>query len=329
MAVGYRGGLITGKIGGDVGYMVKNAKGRVSQGWRAYQAHVSNPNNYAQRYNRVILSTMARAYSVLRPICDHSFEGVSGASRNQKEFAKLNMPILQDGARSGNGAFNPKGIFSALVNDYCISKGSLPRLDVQLSSAAGATRQLTVFLPGTVPTIDSVPTVGAFFDAMGWEDSGQITICWCETENTDEIRLFKYARYVFKLGETYNAGNSGALLTRESKLYSPAEGEGVQNVELHYNLAESVGVSEITVSPVGGAGDNIVGLYFGNVLNDDSGLELYSAAAINSALIGNSWKRSTQSMVAINDAVQEASFEINAAIASYATTKDSSLYLNH
>ena len=329
MAVGYRGGLITGKIGGDVGYMVKNAKGRVSQGWRAYQAHVSNPNNYAQRYNRVILSTMARAYSVMRPICDHSFEGVSGASRNQKEFAKINMPILQERARTGNGAFNPKGFFAALVNNYCIAKGSLPRLDTQLSSASGSSRLLSVFLPGSVTTIDSVPTVGEFFDTMGWDDSGQITICWCETENDDEIKLFKYARYVFKLGETYNAGGSGIVLTRESKLYSPAEGAGVSNVELHYNLAESVGVSEISVTPVTGAGDNIVGFSLANIVNDDSGYELYSAAAINSALIGNSWKRSTQSMIAINDAVQAAEYEITAAIASYATTKDSSLYLNH
>lgn len=328
MAVGYRGGLITGKIGGDVGYMVKNAKGRVSQGWRAYQAHVSNPNNYSQRYNRVILSTMARAYSVLRPICDHSFEGVSGASRNQKEFAKVNMPILQEGASSGNGAFNPKGVYTALVNDYCVSKGSLPRFETALSGS-GAGLIIGLLFPTAVPTIDSIPKVGAFFDAMGWEDSGQITICWCETEDDDAIMRFNYARYVFKLGERYNAGNGNVVLTRDTALWSPVAGEGVSNVELHYNLAESVGVSEIVVRPTVGAGDNVVGFDFTNVVTDDTGYAIYSAASINSALIGNTWKRSTQRLVTINDAVVNPDYMLNAAIASYATTKNSSLYLNH
>lgn len=325
MAVGYRGGLITGKIGGDVGYMVKNAKGRVSQGWRAYQAHVSNPNNYAQRYNRVILSTMARAYSVLRPICDHSFEGVSGASRNQKEFAKVNMPVLQGLASSNTGNFNLQGTFAGLINPLIISKGSLPPLEVIKGSVGDV--QLILTLPSILQGDESDATLGDFFDVMGWSDSGQLTLCWTEQDDSPEIVRFRYARYVFKLGEAYAHGTAGDIATRDTPLFSVSgSGDETRNY-LHYNVAESVGVSSIKVVPALNTDGLLTGFQFGNLLSDSANFQIGAVGAINSSLVGNSWKRSTQALD-VND-TGTAGYEISNAIASYASTKDSSQYLNH
>lgn len=320
MAVGYRGGLITGKIGGDVGYMVKNAKGRTSQGWRAYQAHVSNPNNNAQRFNRVILSTMAKAYSVLRPICDHSFEGVNGASRNQKEFAKFNIPVLQDLARNGNGSFNPKGLFAALPNPYVISKGSLPRF-----TYVSGGRDIIVNFPRLI--IHLIPTIGEFFDAMGWTDGGQLTFCALITDSdSDEGVRFTYSRMVFKLGDRFNGSSDPtAVLTRETPLYKTRGTAQDILYDFAYSTEQSENVADLKFTPMEAEGGSLEGISAEDFTGGVAGLQVGACAVINSTLVGNTWKRSTQSMFTLNDA----GITIEEAMASYATTQDSSLYLNH
>lgn len=320
MAVGYRGGLITGKIGGDVGYMVKNAKGRTSQGWRAYQAHVSNPNNNAQRFNRVILSTMAKAYSVLRPICDHSFEGVNGASRNQKEFARYNIPMLQDNARNGIGSFNPRTVFAALPNWYIMSKGSLPRLDYNPGSDSAE-----VLIP--TPTVALVPTIGAFFDAMGWTDGGQITLCSLivDPDGGEGVR-FSYSRMVFKIGAPYNGSNDPTRgLSRETPLYTTSGTAPNLLHEFAYNTAESVNVQDLKMSPMEGDGGRFSGILVNGLVEEGSPYEIGGFAAINSTLEGNTWKRSTQQMKTVDDS----GTPIEEAMDSYSTIQNSSLYLNH
>lgn len=319
MAVGYRGGLITGKIGGDVGYMVKNAKGRTSQGWRAYQAHVSNPNNPAQRYNRVILSTMAKAYSVLRPICDHSFEGVAGASRNQKEFAKYNIRVLQDMAKSGNGNFNPRGVFNMLMNPYIVSKGSLPALYQDYNSG---TEMLQCFFPANLNT--QSPTYKDLFEAMGWSDGGQITLMICAGDPVDEIQYFKYVRFVFKLGEGLQHGTGTANLNTPL-FYS---GTGQESTTIYLNTTNSSeGTKDLAVSPIeesfGYTGFEISA--DGNIVQD---WILSCFAFINSTLVGNTWKRSTQAMECVNDA-GASQFSLSTAIASYESVQNSSQYLNN
>lgn len=319
MAVGYRGGLITGKIGGDVGYMVKNAKGRTSQGWRAYQPKVTNPNKYAQRYNRVILSTMAKAYSVLRPICDHAFEGISGPSRNQKEFAKLNVRMLQQEAPLGNGNWNPRSEFSMMTNPYIVSKGSLARLTYDYGSAQNLIR---LYLPSSIG--NDTPTIGEFFDAMGWTDGGQITLMVTYGDDTPAVSEFRFARLVFKLGEPYNGGTGP--LTRETTLFTTVGTVPDTEYNLAYNVVESVNVGLFTGSPNFEA-EYLLGWNI-KMDNDAFGAEPVNGFAfINSCLVGNVWKRSTQAFFGMHP--DSADYSMDLAISSYDSTQNSSLYLNH
>lgn len=319
MAVGYRGGLITGKIGGDVGYMVKNAKGRTSQGWRAYQAHVSNPNNYAQRYNRVILSTMAKAYSILRPICDHSFEGISGASRNQKEFAKFNIRMLQDLAPSGNGNFNPRTVFTPLVNPYLVSKGSLPAFYL---ISLGNGQYIETKFPQGLGTDD--PSYRDLFNVMGWSDGGQITVLMCCGDPQSEILVFKYVRFVFKVGSLLRNTTGTAALDTQLFL---TEGSG-QDISLQFNCTiESENTDGLYIDSTA-EGDFVTGVKFLTPSTYLGAEPLAAATVINSTLVGNVWKRSTQSLFLVNDGGDD-NYTLDKAIASYEATKNSSLYLNH
>lgn len=319
MAVGYRGGLITGKIGGDVGYMVKNAKGRTSQGWRAYQAHVSNPNNNAQRFNRVILSTVAKAYSTLRPICDHSFEGIAGKSRNQKEFMKQNIRILQQLAPTGNGNYNTRDNYRMLANPLMVSKGSLPVLSAVFSATQG---KMTLTWPR--PAGDETPNMREFFDIMGWEDGGQITMLVTAGDDGPEALNFIYARLVFKLGSTAN-GTSQPITESTLLWATTGSGEGA-SYDINYAINESENVNGMRFKPVK-VGDAYTG--FEITFNGDfaGGEPINGVGAINSTLIGGTWKRSTQNFAPVSDG--DANYSLDIAMASYGTVQQSSMYLNH
>ena len=52
-----------------------------------------------------------------------------------------------------------------------------------------------------------------------------------------------------------------------------------------------------------------------------------AGAVINSCLVGNTWKRSTQALFCVNDGGDD-NYTLDKAIASYTTIQNSSLYLN-
>lgn len=81
---------VKGKLGNVVGY-----KGRGKQLARIRVTEIKNPNSEGQAIQRMITATNARAYSRLKEICDHSFEGVAYKQPSQDYFLKANAKILR------------------------------------------------------------------------------------------------------------------------------------------------------------------------------------------------------------------------------------------
>lgn len=81
---------VVGKVGNMVGY-----KGRGKTLARIRQTDVKYSNTEAQAIQRMITATNARAYSRLKEICDHSFEGVAYRQLSQDFFLKQNAKILR------------------------------------------------------------------------------------------------------------------------------------------------------------------------------------------------------------------------------------------
>lgn len=113
---------LRGKVG-DVVYRVNGQTNTVSQ----KPSNVSNPKSLPQQLQRMYMATAAVAYSQMRAICDHSFEGVSGKQGNQAEFLRRNVRFLA----GQNSAFNLKGNPYMMPNDLIISKGSLVGLGLE------------------------------------------------------------------------------------------------------------------------------------------------------------------------------------------------------
>lgn len=120
---------IRGRVGSDVYSIGRDAKGKKQQVVRSLAESVANPQTQAQMRGRMIMSTIAQALAVLRPIVDHSFDGVSGARANLAEFTSLNYAriksdIAQHAASGNMFGLNKYGEKGAKRGAYVISNGN-------------------------------------------------------------------------------------------------------------------------------------------------------------------------------------------------------------
>lgn len=118
-------GLARGSVG-DVTFYRRNAQ----QITRVRVRNVKNPKSPAQMGQRAIQRTAVQAYSVLKSICDHSFEGVSYGANSYSKFLSLNMDMLRYEASNASSAgsnksFVPSGFQGLAMMPFIISKGSL------------------------------------------------------------------------------------------------------------------------------------------------------------------------------------------------------------
>lgn len=84
--------------------------------------NVKNPRSSMQMRQRAIMATTMHAYSSMREICDHSFEGVAYGQKSMNYFVAENARMIRAAATKVNLS-TYKGI--AVSNTYIISKGSL------------------------------------------------------------------------------------------------------------------------------------------------------------------------------------------------------------
>ena len=85
--------------------------------------NVKNPQSIAQMQQRALMATAVTAYSRLKEICDHSFEGVEVGSKSMAEFIKMNLAMLSSKAPNVNLTEYKSGVYAG--NNYIVSKGTL------------------------------------------------------------------------------------------------------------------------------------------------------------------------------------------------------------
>ena len=123
---------------------------------------VKNPRSSMQMSQRAVMSTALKAYSSMKDICNHSFEGVPYGQKTMNTFISDNINMLRKNVPAVNLS-EWKG--EAVPNSYMISRGSLP--SVSLEDAGPF-----VHIMGK-PT-----TIGQFFDLFGATQVGDmVTTC--------------------------------------------------------------------------------------------------------------------------------------------------------
>lgn len=142
--------FIRGRVGSDVYSVGRDAKGKKQQVVRSLAESVANPQTQAQMKGRMIMSTIAQALAVLRPICDHSFDNVVGARANLAEFVSRNYGLIKADVNANPVSGNKFGLVpwggkGAKQGAYVISAGNavIPSAMI-LNQETGA---LTITLP--------------------------------------------------------------------------------------------------------------------------------------------------------------------------------------
>lgn len=80
-------GVISGKVGAQVGYKLQNDK--QPQGVRAYQPIVHNPKTYAQAAHRAKIRPAQLFYTTFEPVLNHAFLPAGSRGKNRFRFLSL------------------------------------------------------------------------------------------------------------------------------------------------------------------------------------------------------------------------------------------------
>lgn len=161
---------IRGRIGSDVYSVGKTGSGAKQQVVRSLAEQVSNPRTESQMFGRMIMSTIMQAVSALKPIIDHSFDGVPSGQPSISVFISQNYSLIKADATNhpqsdnvfGLNKYQEKGIKPGA---YVVSSGSV------VKPAALGTDDVDMNIVLTSATL----TIGGLKAALGLSAAGFIT----------------------------------------------------------------------------------------------------------------------------------------------------------
>ena len=182
-----------------------------------------------QMSQRAVMSTVLKAYSAMKDICNHSFEGIQYGQKTMNTFISENINMIRKNVPNVNLS-EWKG--EAVPNSYLISRGSLPPVEFDSH--------------GPFLHINAKPTtIGQFFDLFGATQVGDmVTTCILDGAKFIWVRYTRTAENQSKvLGEAKvspsftpqtdietNIGY-GSELTKYSWDNAPTDSMVVLNVE--------------------------------------------------------------------------------------------------
>lgn len=300
-------GIFATNISGKVGNVVFRKNGTqniVSQ----RPASVKNPRTDVQQQQRAYIKTVSSAYSVLRPICDHSFEGVAYGADSMNFFKKENYKIV-----SNEGRAVLKNSSNVVVDaPFLISKGS-----IVWNSSFGGGGQIADILgymeKNNIESVEQI-TFAQLLDALNIKKGDQLTVINAsplgqEYVGPNDVRqhacTIYYSRYILEGGNE----NTKAFVLR-----SPDSDEYILNASI-------LGVdSKIDANAV------LVATSFGVIVIEnmyDGGPDMFSA--IISRRNADKWLRSTETLYILDNI--DVSYSIENALPSYSPTGEH--YLNN
>ena len=270
-----------------------------------------NPQTALQMAQRIIFATVAGAAKFMKPIIDHSFEGISDKQASINHFKKINIARLrnfaaddyanQPAAADAKCYLTTRGISAIIPNSYQISDGSLEYNGEMYVKKSESGAPEWDFRTGEFTTSAgqfSVLDLITFLFGLS-NSNQQFTYCqitrgndavykYQEENETGTIinnDLFNYGRMV--LSETAIQADEPYTFTTEQALR--------EKIKSYMDTAKS---STVIVNKII---DNILFSLSGNTLDitpDEPAIEeAHAAAIIFSELKNGKWERSKSFMV--------------------------------
>ena len=170
--------FIRGRIGSDVYSVGKDGKGARQQVVRSLAEQVSNPRSSAQMFGRMVMSTVMQAVSGLKPIIDHSFDGIATGQPSFSEFIRRNYALVK-----ADDEAQPKSDTQFALNKYQ-EKGILPgKYMISNGSVLKPTALAGDITGGTIILTSDTLTVRGLKDALGLSADGYFTMVLVSAKN--------------------------------------------------------------------------------------------------------------------------------------------------
>ena len=150
---------------------------------------VKNPRSKAQMAQRCLLKTISLAYSGMKSILDHSFEGIPYGARSMRHFQSLNFNLVKAArfASAKTIGYAKYGDSTPNLGQYVIAQGSLNQPNFH-----GFT--VTVQGSGISIAISEVTTVADFATKLGIGLGELITVC-AQIQSTKNAVAFAWVRF--------------------------------------------------------------------------------------------------------------------------------------
>ena len=274
-----KGNMFLGMSRGSVGD-VTFYRNRGNQVARARNRAPMNPKTEAQTIQRMILATASKAYSRMKGIVDHSFQGVQYGGVSQSYFLKRAMDDIRNWVAQTitiTGEY-PKDLRNPLLYrglampldahqsgvGLLISEGTLPSIEPHLIVNEGEWK--VSYFGNVVP---QNPTIANVMSAFGAQRGDQITVVGLR----DVTNEFLFSRYVIKADATKEELDAAWDPTGAAAAFDPVKTQ----------------VGELQILRT------VTGMY----ITEDM---CYAAGIILSRKAGDVWQRSSQRLVWLWDA---------------------------
>ena len=156
-----------------------------------------NPRTLGQMKQRAIISTVGSAYSAMKAICDHSFEGITAGRESMAEFIAVNTSLVRQSINNSNGFFgiNKWGVKGMMPGSYILSQGTLPSIAPDLStlSVDGAAKTAVI-------DVAYGNNLAAICEELGVKQYGDMATICIAYKKKDGTYGFGAARFTFKQG---------------------------------------------------------------------------------------------------------------------------------
>lgn len=221
---------------------------------------VKNPRTMAQMRQRMLMTTIGAAYSYLKVIADHSFEGKTVGQQCMGEFMRVNLNKFREGAQDDNAGYAFNSFKDKLINPmrYILSAGSLPELPFVANTANQIEMSYNV---GDITTAKDV------YDAMGIKEGDLVTFVWVIGDSSLTKGVFNYTPSRLNIVRLY-ADKVGAVAKPHDAFTFDAN-----HSDLDINVTAADGVLKLTTT------------------------EANFGAVILSRKTGSQWLRSNSAMV--------------------------------
>ena len=190
---------------------------------------VKNPRTISQMRQRMLMATIGAAYSYLKAIADHSFEGKTVGQQNMSEFMRVNLNKFRDAALNSNAAYAMNAYGDKLVNPmhYILAKGSLPAMPYVIN----ASNQIALTYD-----VEDASTAEKVYDAMGIKKGDMVTFVWVVGNASLVAGVFRYTPQQLNIVRL-KADKAGAITTpHDAFSYESNHAD----LDINVNLSEGV-----------------------------------------------------------------------------------------